>query len=102
MSGHTKYRIETVEDFDTVPDEKLDACLADFAEFCAMRRLLVAVLDADKVRPLPVFTWVDDGVAGVSALRFEADGSEVMTIDADGLHVPPTKAEGTDGGLTDG
>lgn len=84
MSGEPKrYAIETVADFDDVPDDKIEECLADFGEYVAMRRLCLALVDPGVARLSPVFHWVDDNVRGVSKFRFtdEDTGEEILSLD---------------------
>lgn len=83
MSEHPRYRVESLKDFDTIPTDKLDACLSDFREWLDMRRLVAAVFDPEALTVLDVFEWVDDGVQGVSDLRFvdSETGEEIDLFD---------------------
>lgn len=74
MSTPTEYKIEKLNDFLTVPDDRLDNCLAEFKECIAEARFLLTLANAmadivgeDKsLNVLESFTWIDDGKKDVS------------------------------------
>lgn len=64
MSEHPTYRIESLDDFTRVPDDRLDDCLSEFGEAIRIgkaARKVVAALSGDVAVPLVTFTWIDDG-----------------------------------------
>lgn len=62
-----RYTIRTVEDFFTIPQEKLKPFMLDFIEFLAIG---FAVRDDDAFRmDRSHFTWIDDGNAGLSGVQ---------------------------------
>lgn len=78
----TRYDIRTVMDFCDIPEDRLDACLADFRECVRYLRGVKAVADdyrvADKIRGMG-FEWADDGQVGLTGLvveHVEADGDK--------------------------
>lgn len=62
-----RYEIRTVADFYQVPDESLEACLADFAAHLLISKAVMATA-RDGVRHLnpDVFMWIDDGQHNVN------------------------------------
>ena len=64
-----EYRIEGLADFSKVPDDRLEACLAEFAEAVrlhgAASLLQRLIQEAAGVEPkgmeFPLFVWIDDG-----------------------------------------
>ena len=70
MSEAPTYPINTIHDFATVPEDRLDDCLRDFRLFLRMMRPLSDLLGTQFV---PAFTWVDDGEKNV---RITIDGME--------------------------
>jgi hypothetical protein len=79
---HNKYPIETLADFLAVPEASIDACLADFKEWLALARNtapiaeeLNAVLEAAGAGSVPLlhsFTWIDDGIVGLTGIEIHA------------------------------
>jgi hypothetical protein len=68
MTAPTEYRIEHVRDLLAVPDDKLDACLAD------LRLWAKHVRDIGWTAKLmfvfnEAFIWVDDGMQGCSGVQ---------------------------------
>lgn len=72
-----EYRISTIADFLAVPEDKIDACLADFKQWISIARepstLETAIDDLagapGSTKFMTVgFTWVDDGIPGLSAV----------------------------------
>jgi len=79
MSQPTEYRIEHVRDLLAVPEDKLDACLADMRDWVTRARWHTALI-YDLVRavgeeliehPCAGFVWIDDGKPGCSGARIE-------------------------------
>lgn len=80
-----EYQISSVKDFLTVPPESMDACLADFKEWIALARN-GAVFSVDFKDVIGIqgatsfvqdrFTWVDDGVVGISRVDIVGPGDE--------------------------
>lgn len=61
-SPHAKYEIRTVADFQKVPDERLDVCLDEFADFVRLSRVTVALFSSlAGVSGGETFHWIDDG-----------------------------------------
>lgn len=78
MSEHPEYLIESFEDFDKVPEDRLETCLADFVEYLRMGRMIRSAFNSEAVSLVPRFIWVDDGIAGVSSIRFvDRDGNRI-------------------------
>lgn len=78
-----EYRIATIADFLAVPAEKQDECLRDFGLWLGMARDQAAIsaglseaLDGKVTFSTSEFTWIDDGVAGCSALDFREEGGD--------------------------
>lgn len=69
-----RYDIRTVMDFTSVPEDRLDACLADFRECVRYLRGVKAVAEdygcADEIRGMG-FQWADDGQVGLTGLVVE-------------------------------
>lgn len=84
MSGHPEYLIESFEDFDKVPEDRLETCLADFAEYLRMGRMIRAVFNPETVSLVPRFVWVDDGIAGVSSIGFLDHEGNPIDLDPEG------------------
>jgi hypothetical protein len=64
----SEYRIETVEDFLKVPEDRIADCLKEFADFLAMSRdmlkitqLMSEILGAEDASKICAYTWIDDG-----------------------------------------
>ena len=80
------YRIATLDDFLAVPEDRLAACLEEFADWCEVSRRTEAVLrtlvpDHPADKPLLAalaFEWTDDGARHVTmSLSFAAGDSSV-------------------------
>ena len=76
MDVPKQYDIRTLGDFAKVPADRLDACLADFKSWLALRRHFDNVNASLEASGLPRafggvdrFTWNDDGVVGVRAIN---------------------------------
>ena len=87
-----EYRISTLADFLAVPEDKIDVCLADFKTWLGMARDpsgLTQMVDNLTGTPGAArfltdgFTWVDDGIAGLTALDItDPEGSMRIRIAA--------------------
>ena len=53
-----KYKIETIEDFLKVPEDRLNDCLEDFKTFIEMIRFMKEV--GNGVEMINHFVWIDD------------------------------------------
>lgn len=82
-----EYEIASLADFANVPPERIGACLADFTEWLRVLRdkaELLGVLDAITGVPGGIelnetgFTWVDDGIDGISSLRFVDEQGDLL------------------------
>jgi uncharacterized membrane protein len=76
MTDTKEYEIRTVEDFLAVPADKRDECLRDFKTWMEIKSKtgeIEAELSEGLGVPVAirhnVFTWLDDGIAGVSQIR---------------------------------
>lgn len=75
----TRYEIESVLDFLKVPTARRPECLKDFASFLEFGERGLHLLDEVSAKLSPsatfkssigsTFTWIDDGVSGVSGVR---------------------------------
>jgi len=65
MSDSKSYRIESLHDFASVPEDRLMACLEEFADWVDMCRLITK---GEKPHPAMTlsFTWCDDGKRDVT------------------------------------
>jgi len=76
MNNPTEYRIDHVRDLLAIPDDKLDACLADLRLWVSEMRHLDGIMeslsDLYKVNITEItregFIWVDDGKTGCSGV----------------------------------
>ena len=76
MNKPTEYRIDHVRDLLAIPDDKLDACLADLRLWVSEMRHLDGIMeslsDLYKVNITEItregFIWVDDGKTGCSRI----------------------------------
>lgn len=63
-----QYRIETVQDFLKVPEDRLPTCLEEFADFLEVIRAIDTMAGLVGAKEGGVnygaFTWVDDGKRG--------------------------------------
>lgn len=65
-----KYEIKEIKDFLQVPPDKIGICLKDFAQYLEMVRAFTTIADVlDSPIESHGFTWVDDGIEGVSSVR---------------------------------
>lgn len=78
-----EYRIASIADFLAVPADKQPELLRDFGLWLGMARGQAAIsaglseaLDGKVTFSTSSFTWVDDGIAGCSALDFKEDGGD--------------------------
>lgn len=60
MSDPQAYRIESLHDFTKVPEDRLMACLEEFADWVAMCRIVTGGEAPHPALRLG-FTWCDDG-----------------------------------------
>ena len=93
MSKPTEYRIDHVRDLLAIPDDKLDACLADLRLWVSEMRHLDGIMeslsDMYKVNIAEItregFIWVDDGETGCSGVELaflDAETGERVTAPA--------------------
>lgn len=83
-----EYRISTIGDFLKVPVEKQAELLRDFGHWLELAREhatlddLVRTIAGDGVTfDTSAFTWIDDGVAGLSAFDFKTtEGEQVVRL----------------------
>ena len=72
MSSGKQYTIRTVGDFVAVPEDRVAACLAEFAEFLTLARevseLTRAAGGVVVHCEFPEYTWIDDGRRDVSVM----------------------------------
>jgi len=81
-----EYRIKTVSDFLDVPIEKRGECLRDFSAWMRMadhskeiNREINGLFDLPEgstTLVLDEFIWADDGIEGVSEIRFDVGDVE--------------------------
>jgi hypothetical protein len=73
----SEYRLNTVKDFLAVPAESIDACLSDFKTWLEIARNSSEFnSDMNELLGIPGavafsndgFTWLDDGISGISLL----------------------------------
>lgn len=86
-----EYPITRLEDFLKVPEDKLDACLADFKIWLSLARqsdVVTSMLDALSGMPgwtttfMHSFTWIDDGIPGIRAVQItDANDQSVVRVD---------------------
>lgn len=98
-----EYRISSIADFLAVPVEKQDELLHDFAAWLNAARKheeiskhATAMLGGAVAFSTDSFTWIDDGIAGCSALDFrdsESDSVVRMQFGAAPAHPGDTKEE---------
>lgn len=77
----TEYEISSLADFLAVPHEKQAECLRDFETWLNMARqreeadrLLKVMLGSGVAFDTRSFFWIDDGIAGVTALQINEEG----------------------------
>ena len=84
MSKPTEYRIEHVRDLLAVPEDRIDACMADMRDWLRHMRVIVpeiesAIKSAGITTTEPVcggMVFVDDGQAGCSGVELTLVDSE--------------------------
>jgi len=87
MSGNT-YEIASLNDFRSIPEDRLHACLIEFVDVIRTTNAIEAVMregDPDVSANLPGFTWIDNGQRGIR--KAVIDGEEV-DLDLDQLDRP--------------
>lgn len=69
-----KYEIKAITDLLAVPEDKIDACLADLRQWidfaretAEIREMFGAITES--------FVWVDDGVCGISGITVVVKGA---------------------------
>lgn len=87
MKPAAEYEIRAVKDFLQVPEDRMDACLADFVEWVEFKRneeALIKLLSAGTKFPevpiavLDIFYWVDDGIDGISRIDLLDENGETI------------------------
>lgn len=80
---NAEYKINSIADFLAVPHEKQAECLRDFGTWLNMARdhaefdqLMKQALGDGLSFKNNSFVWIDDGIAGITALQIEEDGSD--------------------------
>ena len=70
------YNIKTMFDFTKIPEDRIDACLADFKDLIMFYRGIIAYAQqngyAEKLEHVE-FDWVDDGTVGLSGFIVEIE-----------------------------
>ena len=70
-----RYNIRAIMDFADIPEDKIDACLADFRDCIKLFRVIKADATqgkwADKINAMG-FEWIDDGKTGLAGYFVEA------------------------------
>ncbi len=68
MTEIQEYKITKVEDFLKVPEDRLEACLAEFPTFLAAAKPAVELAEAMNVRDSleAAYVWIDDGKTDVT------------------------------------
>lgn len=68
MEEAQSYEIRTLDDFLKVPDDRLDACLAEFADAIRIQRRIQSTFDSIGAVEIfgKSFTWIDDGKNNMS------------------------------------
>lgn len=85
-----EYQISSIKDFLAIPPESLDACLDDFKTWIGLARNgsefskdfndFIGITDATSFIQ-DSFTWVDDGVQGISRIDLsDPDGERFARI----------------------
>ena len=71
MTEHKRYQISKIYDILEVPEDRLDALFADMREWYTYAKQIQFV-ESENVTFGKTFTWVDDGIDGVthSAIAF--------------------------------
>jgi hypothetical protein len=78
-----EYPISSVADFLAVPEDKVDACLADFKSWISLARhssVISTMLDAIAGAPDVCtflnhsFIWIDNGIPGLRHIDITVDG----------------------------
>ncbi len=87
MINHAQYQLRTVADFSSIPEDRIDACLNDFAAWLRVSRksneinnLATVALGGTVNFDIGGFKWVDDGVAGISAVDIQCDGETIARL----------------------
>lgn len=89
MGEPKQYRIESLNDFLRVPEDRLLACLEEFVDWLEITRrmdALVRTIAPDHPADQPIltatsFVWIDDGARNMSmTLRSHDDTSDLMRV----------------------
>lgn len=72
---HKKYEIKMIEDLLTMPEDKIDKCLSDLREWYDFGKHLAPLVSMSLIKSVG-FTWVDDGIDGVSAVNISIEKGE--------------------------
>lgn len=70
-----QYQIKAITDLLAIPEDKVDACLADLKQWIEFARA-TAGLRALLGATTESFIWVDDGAVGISAIQVTVKGAE--------------------------
>jgi len=65
MTEHKRYKISKISDILDVPEDRLDAMFSDMREWYRHAKQMKTV-DSENVSISKTFTWIDDGIVGVS------------------------------------
>lgn len=81
---HAHYPIRTVADFAAIPEDRIDACLIDFAAWLRVSRRSQEISDVTESMiggsvqfDIGGFTWVDDGIVGISSVDIQCEGKTI-------------------------
>ncbi|SAL01567.1 hypothetical protein AWB80_08155 [Caballeronia pedi] len=87
---NNEYPIAALNDFLKVPEEKIDACLADFKQWLGLARqsaVITSMLESFSGVPGGTalfrnsFIWIDDGTPGIRAIQItDEHDKEVVRI----------------------
>lgn len=68
MRDDNEYRIETVADFLNVPEDRIEDCLKEFADFIELSRAMLQaasfmaqIMGIEDKSKIGAYTWIDDG-----------------------------------------
>jgi len=68
---HNEYLIQSLEDFYKIPEEKVEACLKDFAVWLELGRSINLFQDLIGIKCIERegFIWIDDEKTGIRDIR---------------------------------
>jgi hypothetical protein len=89
MTDTPTYRIETLADMLTIPEDRREVFLTDLAIWLEIYKplsdLAAEISNGTVLKAATYMTWKDDGISGVSAICIGVGDKTVATIDKDGL-----------------